>query len=128
MNYYDRSVAYVNVPASNKVTVQEMLKDLVTLAKDNQRIEAIKLVRAAADLSLKEAKDIIDVLIPPTSVPSYDDATYYVAKTYDGNDWSLSKEDNKSEAFATAKSYADYTSDVMVFKLVGQTKRTIVEV
>jgi len=109
--------------------VASLLLSLVHLSKEGKRIEAIKEVRHFTGLTLKESKDIIDVLIPYNDSTSSkpDDNNYIVVGTNsrDYNFAFLQSETSKVNAFSEAKYYAEnagYTS-VMVAKVVAKSRR-----
>jgi hypothetical protein len=111
----------------NAQDLTSFLKLLVQLSKEGKRIEAIKEVRHFTGLTLKEAKDIIDVLIPyndPTSSKP-DDNNYIVVGVNKYHEFSfLQPETSKVNAFEEAKYYAEnagYTG-VMVTKVVAKSR------
>ena len=113
---------------SNAQFATDILNLLVQLSKEGKRIEAIKEVRHFTGLTLKEAKDIIDVLIPyndPTSSKP-DDNNYIVVGFNKHHEFSfLQDSTNKEHAFDEAKYYAENSgyTDVRVAKVVAKSRR-----
>ena len=120
----------MTMPMSGVLECKELLNSLVYFAKEGKRIEAIKEVRNFTGLGLKEAKDIIDVLIPynnpneVSSLPKSDDQ-YIVVGFSKGYDFMLLQgETNKLNAFEEAKYCVENSgyTDVRVAKVVAKSR------
>jgi hypothetical protein len=106
--------------------MKDLLNKLVSFSKKGERIEAIKQVRHFTGFSLKEAKDIVDVLIPSREVSTPDSDNDYIVVGFDKNYgfMLLSSETSKVAAFDEARHYVENSgyTEVRVAKVIARSR------
>ena len=120
--------------------LREKIDDVIRLMQTDKKIDAIKELRAATGLGLKEAKDIVEAFydyVQPNNV-TYDQVPFEdpdqgefgVLRTYSSGELGYVPFDTRAQAVGEARNFLENTdhTDVKVVKVVAKTKRTVEEI